>query len=285
MVAIGILGIGLLIVAASFPVAIDQARQAVEITNAQLVFEEAAQRLKLDVGPGRLDDGVPYEGIEDYVNADGSDGAYRGRFRLGADDTQRRVYLLSFDTVPLDPNGSSAADFFDGGFNGDPELYPFSGTDCVYSVDDTYGWVAAVQKQHMAGAEPGTATGKSRYYYKFWVFVVREPTGVSDGTNLKMALRRAGATPFGVGATRQLRLLEADVPGRGSFLLGDDGEVYKVTDVGTPSGGYQLVMCDKDVSGIDESVAFVDVNPDASGNLTRRAPVVAVYETVINYDE
>lgn len=55
MVAVGILGVGMVIIAAAFPVAIDQTRQAIELQTSQIVFDEAVHALKTAVLSSQLE--------------------------------------------------------------------------------------------------------------------------------------------------------------------------------------------------------------------------------------
>jgi len=255
MVALGILGIGLLMVAAAFPVAIDQVRQGVELQTSQLVFEEAVTKLKTQITLAEL---------RGYMAISNEDGAYEGRYQLsvGADDitnvTARRnalaalpllkrpVFLLSFDAVRLDDGSDNPA-------SGNPLenscnqisgltlthdwFANFGSGHCVYSSDATYGWAVAAQ------ALNDTA-------YKFWVFVIRDPSGmdVIDGGATKLKYQvvmrslspdriEANDAPSGDAVTSRfmlgqlLRTAASPRPRRNLFFLSDVGGVNQLKNV------------------------------------------------------
>lgn len=290
MVAIGILGVGMLIIAAAFPVAIDQSRQAMELYTSKMVFDEAVLRLRTQ---------VQWTELERYIDTTlaPNDRPSQDFYNL-VPSTSSPVWLLRCDNV-LAQNGST-------------EINPFQNardsTTCVYSADPTYGWIAAFQKL-------------SDRCFKFWVFVLREPTGIlttdptpqykfiwyciSDTTptatqrivfsglvagqpvnNLELRLNNGHfALRWG---TRNINVLP---PTRGSSLLADTGQLYKITDVGTIDGTDLPIMCDRAVAdgagGTVEDVttiAYPVPNPDiANATVTRKDPVVAIYQTVISY--
>jgi len=263
MVAVGILGIGLLIIAAAFPVAIDQTRQGIELSTSQMVFQEAVDTLQTFVDASELDD---YMGLGSQPPL-----AVPGLYQLSSADPQ--IWLLDFDQTYLD-NGNPRHIFSDLR-SGDPNY-----ENCVYSADDTYGWLAAVQK---IGSYP-IAEGGERRFYKFWIFVVREPKGIVAGTSLKVRLGKDLGQPLGV-STKKLNFnigATTTPPSPGVSLLGDNGQVYRIMETGGTSA-----MCDRVVSDgpgplsdVANYVAYPVVN---TGLVTRRAPTVALFETVIWY--
>jgi|WetSurMetagenome_2_1015567.scaffolds.fasta_scaffold380716_1 hypothetical protein len=113
MVAIGILAIGIIIIGAAFPVALDMNRQAAELSAGQLVLNEATNTIKTK---------VQWTDIERYVATPGSQ-------RIGASD----IYLPEFSTGFQNMNRNDAG--------------PIK-SDLVYRPDGTggYGWMCAVQK-------------------------------------------------------------------------------------------------------------------------------------------
>jgi len=259
MVAIGILGIGLLMVAAAFPVAIDQVRQAVELQTSRMVFDEAVNKLKTQITSSELDR---------YVDGTaGAGNAYR------METGPLPIFLLSFDEIDDVSGGQN--NFFSA----------LENNDCVYSGDDTYGWSAAVQRI-------------GNRCYKFWVFVLREPRGmeVIDGgqEKLKFQLIPDAAQPYpttGPPPTTSRLNFAPNAPPRGTHFLADNGHVYRITET---TVGSAIVMCDQDVRNdttgiisINSTVAYPARNPDITSSVTvrqtRLAPTIAVYQTVITY--
>ncbi len=246
MVAIGILGIGMLMVAASFPVAINQTRQAVELQSSQMVCNEATNTLKTKIKWTELEEYMDTD--TDGTGPDIAKGAQQSRYLLGT-----KVWLLSFNTVNRETIPPNNEDYF-------PNL---TNTDCIYSADNTYGWLTACQKL-------------TDGMYKFWIFVVREPSGIenSGATDLKVRLN----PPITITtAGRRITFASgATTPNKRQFMLGEDGIIYKVTET-SPAGS--SVMCDKDATGLNGK----DITYITGTSLTRKAPTVAVYQTVINY--
>ena len=260
MIATGILGIGMIIVAMAFPVALDQSRLAVEMTTSQTVFNEAVNKLKTQ---------VKWTEIENYA-------AVEPTQQLGTGG----IWLIDFDaTWDHDGNpGTTEVPVF--------QAIPNSGS-CQYSGDDTYGWMAVVQKI-------GNQT------YKFWIFILREPTGISASiTNMKFNFRRLARTsafdyqpndsstgPYV--KTKRLRFNVANFPVRQSTFLGNNGKIYRITDLDSDNS---IVACDQVVSDGNSGVISTDdisflAYPEIINNtvkVTRKNPVVAVYETVISY--
>jgi prepilin-type N-terminal cleavage/methylation domain-containing protein len=287
MVAVGILGIGMLIIASAFPVALDQTRQALELSTSQMVFNEAVNQLKTK---------VTWTELEQYINPDPNEGALEDHatfttYRLGPNENPNypnSIYLLSFDndvrTDPTVPPGGPI-DFFTNPV--------FENSNCAYSADNTYGWMAAVQKI-------------GNQCYKFWIFVLREPTGIVDGTTVKFKWRMLNATssphvfptptpdPGATAVSLTNRLIFNDtgtLPTRETPFLTNTGQLYKITDIGSPSSGNQIVMCDKPVSDgiedtkVDDTMKEVSAiaYPYSATGVTRKNPVVAVFQTVISY--
>jgi type II secretory pathway pseudopilin PulG len=241
LVAIGILGVGLLMLAAAFPVGIDQVRRAVELSTSEMVFNEAVNNLKTRVTPSEL---------EAFFTATPT-------AELG---TGTGIWLLDFDQLdtfnnPIFPNLDNMAR--------------------VYSSANSYAWLAAVQRVGNAGSR----------CYRFWIFVVREPTGIinSAGTGLKVSFV-SPITGFTLPSANIIKFNVGDpTPDRGQFLLGADGEIYKVTDVAANPTALTIKVdrdatgLDADTNGLGDGVTFI------TGELTRRAPTVAVYQTVVTY--
>lgn len=261
MIATGILGIGMIIVAMAFPVALDQSRLAVESTTSQAVFNEAVNKLKTQ---------VKWTEIENYANVEPP-----ATYRIGT-----AIWLINFDET-WDHDGDSDT----------PQVYHFQsmpGSDsCIYSGDNTYGWLAAVQKI-------------SNQTYKFWIFILREPTGIANGTPvLKYYFRSmvSGGTGFDYipgdqatgpyTKTKRLSFNVANFPARQSTFLGNNGKLYRITDIDVNSS---TVSCDQIVSDGNSNIVSTDdmttlayPAPIANAQVTRKTPVIAVFETVINY--
>ena len=259
MVAIGILGIGMLIIAAAFPVALDQTRQAVELQTSQSVFNEAVNKIRTY---------IEWTDLEKYITDD-TNGAKSSKYSLTAsmaEPRKDRVWVLDFNDAADSENGTadffynetSLVDFVD--YNDYTADDPHQ-NDCVYTQDDTYGWVAAC-KRLSAGM------------YKFWIFVVREPSGIGGDHKLKAMFSPAVSVST---SGKRMTFGSLPIPNKGQFLLGDDGNIYKVVKT-TPTGS--TVMCDKDVDSVSQ-VSFVINTPN--NKLSRKVPTVWVYETVINY--
>jgi type II secretory pathway pseudopilin PulG len=232
LVAIGILGVGLLMLAAAFPVGIDQVRRAVELSTSEMVFNEAVNNLKTRVTPSELEAYMANPPSLKLVNAT---------------DATKDIWLLDFPTTGpiIFPNIDNAA--------------------CVYSNANSYAWLAAVQKV-------------SDRCYRFWIFVVREPTGIIDsaGTGLKAHFETPILLPSASANTNIITSVNPR-PNRGQFLLGSDGELYKVTDAAANPTALTIKV-DRDAAGLNNGyVTFI------TGELTRRAPTVAVYQTVVTY--
>lgn len=274
MIATGILGIGMILVAMAFPVALDQSRQATELATSKLVYYDAVNKLKTR---------IKWTELEAYINpddADANDGAYEGVYRLGPDEVivppvtvppEKRIYLLSFDNVLIDPGGAAGPDFFSSA--------AMSNINCVYDADDTYGWVAAVQKI-------------SEKTYKFWIFVIREPTGmtVTDGAVEKLKFQLISnqlTTSPTAAAPKRLDFSPLTSPSRGTDFLAENGMLYRVMET---LPGSNIVMCNREVydgtAGIGYT-AYVDRNSNIAASvqvqITRRNPVLTVYQTVISY--
>lgn len=247
MVAIGILGVGMLIIAAAFPVAIDQSRQAMELYTSKMVFDEAVLQLKTRVTWVELEKSlVP------------------GPRRLGTSD----IWLIDcsntvFGTRTFDHDG-------DGATNAIPIF--------AFSSDTTYGWLAAVRKV-------------GNQSYKFWIFVLREPTGTVDGTAFRFAFTQLDdkvvkpdpAPDPDATVSRNLTFTTSTVqfPGRETTFLANNGLLYKIIDYATTSETEVTASCDQTVSDGVKDIAFPD---GVSGmHITRKTPVVAVYQTVISY--
>ncbi len=279
MVAVGILGIGMLIIAAAFPVAIDQSRQALELSTSQMVFYEAVNTLKSK---------VTWIELEQYINPEnsgastvlGAYGALETTYRLGPDEnnpSDRRIYLLSFGRVGTDPSPPGTLNDF---FNNPA----FENKDCVFSLDNTYGWMAAVQKI-------------GNQCYKFWIFILREPTGVLDNAGdfkfsflrLESDVAPAPTTPT-YQPTQNLRFSNNTFPGKGTTFLANDGQLYRILDSAVfsavvPTQKIVDASCDKQVSdgkGSPNNVSIIAF-PNATKGATRKNSVVAVFQTVISY--
>ena len=268
MIAIGILGIGLLIVAMAFPVAIDQARRGVELNTAQLVFKEAKAVLETYITGPQLamytdPNSTQFNSLA--MRSGGKDIWWL--FFVTREYPYRRVFDKVYSYNPDDLRDPNAAD-------------------CVYDADATYGWLAAVEKV----GSYREANGRNRGFYKFWIFVVREPTGMGQNdVGLKLGLEKFSAQRLG---SRKIKLYpgattEQPPVGRGMYFLGDNAAVYKVQD--TDLGNDNTVLCavDADLPGRDGDALFVAYPVPFSDQvrLTRRAPTVAVFETVIGYEE
>jgi type II secretory pathway pseudopilin PulG len=260
MIATGILGIGMIIVAMAFPVALDQSRQAAELATSKLVYFDAVNKLKTR---------IKWTELEQYINYDNNAGALESTYRLGDVDsaTVRRIYLLSFDRISTDPaSGPGSIDFFN-----PTTVAAMTNINCVYSADDTYGWVAAVQKI-------------SNQNYKFWIFVIREPRGMlTDAGTFRAELYNTYhyTAPLTAVAQKTLTFLSTSsfLPSRGEVLLDDTGTLYTVTDVGQAEEGNVKVMLDKE---IDTTTARYLTRVTGTG-FTRKNPVLSVYQTVISY--
>jgi type II secretory pathway pseudopilin PulG len=248
MISLGVLGIGLLIIAAAFPVAIDQTRQAVELSTSQLVFKEAVNNLKTKIN---------WVQVERFLKSSTKS--------LGTS-----IYLLDYDTI-------STSTFFTD-FDADPNFPIVS--NLRYSSDDTYGWLAAVQKI-------------STQCYKFWIFVLREPTGILDNANFKfhfispLALTtNCEFIPASGQPTNNIRLKSNVVsfPGRSVTFLANNGSLFQVTD-SVVNGNEMNISCNNQVS--DGAATFINsftyVIPTSSAKVTRKNPVVAIYQVVITY--
>jgi type II secretory pathway pseudopilin PulG len=237
LVAIGILGVGLLMLAAAFPVGIDQVRRAVELSTSEMVFNEAVNNLKTRVTPSELEAYMADTASLKLVNAT---------------DATKDIWLLDFDQLdtfnnPIFPNLDNMAR--------------------VYSSANSYAWLAAVQRVGNAGSR----------CYRFWIFIVREPTGIIDsaGSGLKVHFEPPLASVTAPGGNIIQNVTPK--PNRGQFLLGTDGEIYKVTDVAANPTALTIKV-DRDAAGLNKGyVTFI------TGELTRRAPTVAVYQTVVTY--
>ncbi len=236
MVAIGILGIGMLIIAAAFPVALDQTRQAVELQTSQSVFNEAVNTLQTK---------VDWIELEEYLSHFSSSSTYK----LGSN-----IWIINFDEK-WDKDGDGIDDF---AFKSIPDS-----AHLVYSQDDTYGWLTACQKL-------------TDGMYKFWIFIVREPSGIknSAGTELKTKLSKVTVNS-GAGTTMPTL---AEAVNKGQYLLADDGEICKVIETTLSSNKVKL---NRELGSSVSEVA--SVKPISGARLTRKAPTVWVYETVINY--
>ncbi len=258
MVAIGILGIGMLIIATAFPIALDQTRRAIELQRSQMVFAEAVNKIKTKISQNEL---------EVYIT-DNTNGANSATYSLGSGNREDRIWILDFDNNAA-VEGGGTDDFFD-----DFVSYDSSSTthdsDILFTQDTTYAWLAAC-KRISAG------------YYLFWIFTIREPSGLVSGTSLKFELQRANATPTPAGSTTKRLSFTSNTPPAGTILLGDDGGIYSITDT-SPSS--TIVACNRNVynsttsTGINNSVAY-PVN--TTGTVTRKAPTIKVYQTIINY--
>ncbi|MFA5863840.1 MAG: hypothetical protein WC975_04045 [Phycisphaerae bacterium] len=252
MIAIGILGIGMMIIAGAFPVALDQSRQAMELSTSQMVLNEAVNNLKTQ---------VQWTELERYIDNSTTGGASYPQYQLSPSGTTNPICLLSFDQVDSDLSGpldyfSTAAD----------------NHTCIYSGDNTstYGWVAAVQKI-------------GNQCYKFWIFVVREPTGLINSSNKyifnlhKYQDNLTSTSPPPSKASLTINTgNNDDAPQRGMQLLADDGNLYTVKDVVLNSGTTYNLMLDRQITG-PLYVAYV------KGAKTRKNPVIAVFQTVIVY--
>jgi prepilin-type N-terminal cleavage/methylation domain-containing protein len=273
MVAVGILGIGMIMVAMAFPVALDQSRQAAELATSKLVYNDAVNTLKTR---------VKWTELERYIEDVGNSGSN-----------------LDLSKSPTDPPNIVVIDFSrnDGGGNHYfPNFYngtTFQADNLVYSADNTntYGWVAAAQKIN-------------NQTYKFWIFVLREPTGIlDDAGNFKIGLRGINnlialcfdTYPAGTD-TNVLRFQTNNLPNRpdkGVPFLANNGQMYRVVDVGEEEGSFQKAKCDKRVSdGIPDANlgnTMIDVAAiaypvaQAGARVTRKNPVLTVYQTVISY--
>ncbi len=264
MISVGVLGIGMLIVAAAFPVALDQTRQAVEMSTSQLVFNEAVTKLKTQVS---------WLELETYF-------AYT--MRVG----NSNIYLLrDFDQKKTGPGNPRVFDNFHQ--DADPSATPAVSSDLVYSADSSYGWMATVQK---IGDQ----------CYKFWIFVLREPSGMCDSTGTyKFAWQRIAGTPNPVQnntpatETKKLTIAITAALMREMSVLPDNRPWYRGVDVGQAAGGNQTIICYKRVSGgyqlgnSDDQMTDVRFMvypvPTIGARVTRKNPVVAVYQAVITY--
>jgi type II secretory pathway pseudopilin PulG len=255
MIATGILGIGMIIVAMAFPVALDQSRVTVETTTSQAVFNEAVNKLKTQ---------VKWTQLYKYIN-DSSGVANMGNFSLydfgfNSDGTTNTRRYINF------PNGTFPA---------------ITLPDLEYSSDNTYGWMAAVERIN-------------NQTYKFWIFVLREPTGIledidGDGNNdFKFNFRiyhQVLMAQFSAASDKVLRF-DPDVliPSRSMPFVTNTGQLFHVTDTSVDNAGYQYVKCDKVVTA-EQAIAFpiVQVVSGDTAHVTRKNPVIAVFETVISY--
>jgi len=249
LVAIGILGVGLLMLAAAFPVGIDQVRRAVELSTSEMVFNEAVNNLKTRVTPSEL---------EAYMGDTTSP-------KVPNADPTKEIWLLNFDAT-LGVNRIFA------NLHQNPSASPLIPSDLVYSGANSYAWQAAVQRV-------GSAGGRC---YRFWIFVVREPTGIINSTGDKLrALFEV--PPISVTAPGGNILQNVTPkPNRGQFLLGSDGEVYKVTDAAADPS-VQTIKVDRDAAGLATNGSVTFITGITGAQLTRRAPTVAVYQTVVTY--
>lgn len=326
MVALGILGIGLLMVAAAFPVAIDQVRQGVELRTSQLVFDEAVTMLKTRITAAQL---------AAYMNTANNAGAYEGWYQLSPGKSELNptpgigydpniclnpIFTISFDTVDTDDPAAmgNAIQRTPVPADGTGDAFYFQNINCVYSDDDTYGWVAAAQAV--------TPT-----LYKFWIFVLRDPGGVKvmDGATerLKYQLlvrslvnpRDATTASTNVVTTRKftlgawVRSGQSPMPQRSTFFLTDTGAAERIRDMLIPDDTttrwdcigsknvwditvsaaawsgmsiddrWKMILNHPDV--VVNRIACVGENPDVGVAIqqTRGDPTIAVYETVIDY--
>jgi prepilin-type N-terminal cleavage/methylation domain-containing protein len=276
MIAIGILGIGMLIIASAFPVALDQTRQALELSTSQRVFDEAVNTLKTKVNWVQLETYLAQPASNQYI---------------GQDFSGRNLWKIDFNYLIPTTTNRLFSNFTQN---------PVPGTthsDSTYSVDTTYGWVTSVQKI-------------GNQCYKFWIFVLREPTGIEDGANFKFVLNRINVgisvnppTVIGttVPATKILRFTLPTIPPyRETSFLANNGNLYKILDTGAPTTTTQDVICDREVSdGISDLITGGFPNPantmmevntiayparaNTTYQVTRKNPVVAVFQTVISY--
>ena len=266
MIAIGILGVGLLMIAGAFPVGLDQTRQGVELLTSQRVFNEAITTLRTRVDPMEL---------EEYIDIDNNItswfGAAESDYWLNPTSLAPPIFLLSFNPVLTDTGGSY--DFFSACEN----------DDSLYSQDPSYGWLAAAEQI-------------SSRCYKFTIFILREPTGMeTSSNNLKFQWSppitvTPDPPPSGVPAapTNKLDFSPASPPERKTIFLGNNQIIYKTVEVNPENN---RVRCDGQVSdGNTDSKTTEDVNQVAypveipsAGRTTRPVPTVAVYQTIISY--
>ncbi len=274
MVAIGILGIGIVIIAGAFPVAIDQSREAMELSTSQMVFNEAVNQLKTRFTWTEL------EAIMDPNNP---------QHRLSQNGSRHFVWLIDAGTIS-DTNVAINRTNKEYDTDGDPSTNPI----LTYSSDSTYAWLATVQ-----------GTGIPRCY-KFNIFVVREPTGVltaDEHSKVGFRILRQGSnqlapSPASGQVTSRLDFYDGLAPPRGTTFVANNAKLFKILDQGEPNYMKRVtVQCDKPVSdGLRDrppttkdlsDPALYNVNtvayPYGSQGITRKVPTLAVYQTVISY--
>ncbi len=258
MVAIGILGVGMLIIAAAFPVALDQTRQAIELQTSQAVFEEAINKIRTQ---------IEWTDLENYIVNSTGEGANSTKYSLalsGSEPRENRIWILDFSNSALNDNNEHTDFFYNNSTSADFVDYS-TGTshknDCVYTQDNTYAWLAVCQRL-------------SAGMYKFWIFVVRDPAGIG-GTN---SLKATFTSPISVNVSgNKISFNSQPIPNKLQVLMGDDGNIYQVTETSPIS---QTVMCDRNVDNVSE---LIFITSSAGNKLSRKAPTVWVYQTVINY--
>jgi type II secretory pathway pseudopilin PulG len=257
MIAVGILGIGMMMIAMAFPVALDQTRQAVELSTSQLVFNEAVNTLKTQ---------VKWTELEKYIHDSDNDNysSPPSPYDLNQSNNAEDIRLINFN---------AGTTYFSNFYNGTD----FLEEKLIYSADDTYGWVAAVQKI-------------SNRTYKFWIFVLREPRTL---TGLTPRLELVTNSPVNVVnglSGKILRFVYNDshpeyfTLQKGESMLNSDGNLYTVNEIGEPDGTNISVMLDRDAPTAAYNYNYFAHVVDTSGTgFTRKNPVLTVYQTVISY--
>jgi prepilin-type N-terminal cleavage/methylation domain-containing protein len=277
MIAIGILGIGMLIIAAAFPVAIDQSREAIELRTSELVFKEAVNTLKTKTDWAQAE----------RMMADPAPGAILSGTGLFVVDFIQGIKPNYFPRLNRDSAGGVKSDL-------------------VYSQDSSYGWICAVEK-----------VANTTMLYKYWIFVIREPKGMEDASGFKFQWAVATASPnlptvayqpppFNFPPPTQTlnvnRLAGTPDMPRGGTFLSDTGSLYKVNDTGAAMGpggadipGMYGLACNQPVSDrIDindpstsphtqiQEVGLI-AYPYSTRETTRKNPVVAVFQATIGW--
>jgi hypothetical protein len=164
----------------------------------------------------------------------------------------------------------------------------------AFSSDQTYGWLAGIQRV------PGLSK-----CYKFWIFIVREPTGVLTNNNFKLSFLTFDSMKINLTTPAQVNnrldfLLNTlatteRVPSPSAYFLANNNVVYQVNEVGEPntSAKRQTILCDNQISnGYPKDsnappTALPNVRkiafPYAAAGVTRKVPTVAVFQVIISY--
>jgi len=311
MVALGILGVGIVIVAGAFPVAIDQSREAMELSTSQMVFNEAVNQLQTRFTWTEL------EGLMDPVTIENY-----GLDLFPTNDQERYLerVLIDNDHNPANTHPEDVKWYIDPEVLADdnyPARYQATKTYqdptnnnavtpiFAYTADKTYGWLATVQK----------VPNKSKCYL-FTVFILREPTGVlNNARDFKFSVQilredddhfewdpptgTVRNNPNDANSKLIFDLHEIDAipsafrPQRNMFFLADNQQLYKVIEMGEETGGHnQTTLCDRQVfNGYSNAAtpanAVRNVNaiafPYAATGVTRKVPTIAVYHAILSY--